>query len=175
MPLLLVLLFIVVPLVEIWAILQVGGLIGPWWTIGLLVADSVLGAWLLRHQGRHAWRRFTDAIAGGRVPGRETADGALILIGGTLLLTPGFVTDIAGFLLLLPPTRAIVRRVAVGRAVTMGATAVGGPAAWGVRGAQWGVRGRRVYRSARPPRDYDVDGTAVEADAPALEPRPQRS
>src|SRR5689334_24578332 len=107
----LVILFIVVPIVELWVIIEVGSLIGVWPTIALLLADALLGSLLLRHQGRGAWRRFNEAIAERRFPAREVADGLLIAIGGTLLLTPGFVTDIAGAVLLIPPTRAIVRRL----------------------------------------------------------------
>ena len=113
---LLVVLFIVVPIVELYVIIQVGGLIGVWPTLALLLADAVLGSLLLRHQGRGAWRRFNQALAERRFPGREVADGLMIAIGGTLLLTPGFVTDIFGVLLLLPPTRAIARRLLRGYA-----------------------------------------------------------
>ncbi len=105
----LVVLFIVVPIVEIWLIIQVGGLIGVWPTIALLLADSMLGAMLLRQQGLGAWRRFNGALAERRFPGREVADGLLIAVGATLLLTPGFLTDAVGLLLLAPPTRAIAR------------------------------------------------------------------
>lgn len=105
----LVLLFVIVPLVELAVILQVGSVIGTWWTIGILVADSVFGAVLMRTQGRAAWRRFAGAARAGRPPAREVIDGALIIAGGALLLTPGFVTDILGILLLLPPTRAVLR------------------------------------------------------------------
>ena len=80
-------------------------------TLALLLADALLGSLLLRHQGRGAWRRFNEALAERRFPGREVADGLMIAIGGTLLLTPGFVTDIFGLILLIPPTRAIVRRL----------------------------------------------------------------
>lgn len=107
----LVLLFVIVPLIELAVILQVGREIGAWWTIGILVADSVLGSLLMRAQGRVAWRRFAEASRAGRPPAREVLDGALIIGGGALLLTPGFITDILGILLLLPPSRAIVRRV----------------------------------------------------------------
>ena len=106
---LLVALFIVVPIVEIWAIIEIGSLIGVWPTVALLIADAVLGSLLLRHQGRGAWRRFNQALAERRFPGREVADGLLIAIGGTLLLTPGFVTDIVGFFFILPLTRPITR------------------------------------------------------------------
>ena len=85
---LLLLLFIVVPIAELVVIIQVGELIGVWWTIALLVADAVLGSLLARSQGRSVWRRFNEAIGTGRVPARETMDGALVLFGGALLLAP---------------------------------------------------------------------------------------
>jgi UPF0716 protein FxsA len=108
---LLVILFIVVPIAELYVIIQIGGLIGVWATLALLLADALLGSLLLRHQGRGAWRRFNEALAAHRFPGREVADGVLVVIGGTLLLTPGFITDVFGLILLIPPTRAIVRRL----------------------------------------------------------------
>ena len=103
--------FVVVPLVEIWVILQVGQLVGPWWTIALLVLDSMLGAWLIKREGGRAWTALREALQHGRMPAREIADGALILIGGTLMLSPGFVLDIAGILLILPFTRPVARRL----------------------------------------------------------------
>lgn len=108
---LLLTLFIVVPLVEIYVIIQVGQAIGPWWTIALLVADSVFGTWLIRHEGSRAWRALRTALDSGRMPARELADGALILIGGTLMLAPGFVTDAFGILMILPFTRPVFRRL----------------------------------------------------------------
>src|SRR5688572_15695058 len=93
--------FIVVPIVELYVILQVGGLIGIWPTIALLIADSILGAWLLRSQGRAAWARFNQALAERRPPAVEVLDGAMIMLGGAFLLTPGFITDIFGLCLLL--------------------------------------------------------------------------
>ena len=89
----LVLAFVVMPLVEIYVLIQVGQVIGPWWTILLLIADSFLGGWLIKHEGRRAWLALTTALNSGRMPAKELADGALILIGGTLMLSPGFVTD----------------------------------------------------------------------------------
>src|SRR5256885_14710023 len=103
---LLVLLFIVVPIAEIYVIIQVGQLIGVWWTIVLLLADAILGSMLARAQGRAAWRRLSLALEQGRMPAREVLDGALVLFGGALLLAPGFLTDVLGAALLLPPTRA---------------------------------------------------------------------
>ncbi len=93
----LVLLFIAVPFVELYVILQVGEAIGAVWTILLLAADSVLGAALLRSQGRAVWRRFNQALAEGRMPHREVQDGVLVIFGGAFLITPGFITDVAGF------------------------------------------------------------------------------
>jgi UPF0716 protein FxsA len=111
--LLLVLIFIVVPIVEIYVIIQVGQAIGALWTILLLVADSIIGARLLRWQGGRAWLNFQNAMAEGRIPHREIMDGVLIVLGGAFLLTPGFVTDIFGLVLLIPPSRAVVRRFVV--------------------------------------------------------------
>ena len=142
---LLVLLFIAVPIVEIYVIIQVGQAIGALWTIALLVADSILGSLLMRAQGRAAWRRFNGAIGAGRVPAREVVDGALVIFGGALLLTPGFVTDIFGLAFLLPPTRAVIRGLLVRR---------------------FSLR----FVVSRPPRGpgFDVDGTASEVDPRAL-------
>ena len=148
---LLVVLFIVVPIVELYVIIQVGELIGLWPTLALLLADALLGALLLRHQGRGAWRRFNTALAERRFPGREVADGLMIAVGATLLLTPGFITDIFGFLLLIPPTRAIVRRLlrayAAHRFVVVGVGRAGGT--------------RNSDPAGRP---YDFDSTAEEVD-----------
>ncbi len=108
---LLVVLFIGVPLVEIYVLIQVGQVIGAWWTILLLIVDSIFGAWLIRREGGKAWRALTEALQTGRMPARELADGGLILVGGTLMLTPGFVTDAFGILLILPFTRPVARRL----------------------------------------------------------------
>jgi UPF0716 protein FxsA len=101
--------FVIVPIVEIYVIIQVGRAIGPWWTILLLIADSIFGSWLIAHEGRRAWQALTVALSSGRMPSRELADGALILVGGTLMLSPGFVTDAVGILLILPFTRPFAR------------------------------------------------------------------
>jgi UPF0716 protein FxsA len=107
----LVLLFIVVPIAELAVVIQVGQQIGVAWTVAILVVDSILGSLLMRAQGRTAWRRFNEAIAAGKVPAREVLDGSLVIFGGLLLLTPGFITDVLGLLLLIPPTRAVVRAI----------------------------------------------------------------
>lgn len=108
---LLVVAFVAMPLVEIWTIIQVGQVIGAWWTIALLVLDSLLGSWLIKREGGRAWQGLRGALESGRMPARELADGALILMGGTLMLSPGFVTDAFGVLMILPFTRPVARRL----------------------------------------------------------------
>ena len=103
--------FILMPIVEIYVIIKVGQVIGPWWTILLLVADSVFGTWLVRREGRRAWQALTTAIETGRMPAKELADGGLILVGGTLMISPGFVTDVFGMVMILPFTRPLARRL----------------------------------------------------------------
>jgi UPF0716 protein FxsA len=109
LPLVLLVAFVVVPLLELWVILRVGSVVGAGWTIAALLAVSVVGAWLVKREGRSAWRRFRNAL-GDRVPAAEVVDGALVLVGGTLLLTPGFLTDAVGLALVIPPSRALVNR-----------------------------------------------------------------
>jgi UPF0716 protein FxsA len=104
-------LFVGVPLLEIYVLIQIGQVIGAWWTILLLILASVIGTWLVRREGGRAWQALTTALQTGRMPHRELADGALILIGGTLMLTPGFVSDAVGMLLILPVTRPLARRL----------------------------------------------------------------
>jgi UPF0716 protein FxsA len=110
----LLVLLVVVPLVEIYVLIQVGQVIGPLWTILLLVLDSILGSWLIGREGRRAWRALREALDSGRMPAKELADGGLILVGGTLMLAPGFVTDAFGILLILPFTRPFFRRILSG-------------------------------------------------------------
>jgi UPF0716 protein FxsA len=110
LPLALFLAFLVLPVLEIYVIIQVGTVIGGWPTVALLLAESLLGAWIIRREGRRAWRALRESFTGGAMPDRELADAALVLIGGVLLLTPGFITDLAGFLFVLPFTRPLVRR-----------------------------------------------------------------
>jgi UPF0716 protein FxsA len=113
--LLLVTLFIVVPLAELYVIIKIGEAIGLLPTIGLLLLDSVLGSLLLRSQGRAVWRRFNETMASGRVPHKELQHGIAVIFGGALLMTPGFLSDIFGVLLLLPPTRAVMLRLVMWR------------------------------------------------------------
>jgi UPF0716 protein FxsA len=152
MPLLIVL-FIVIPIAELYVILKVGDLIGILPTIALLVADSLLGSWLLKSQGRTVWRRFQETMQAGRVPHREVFDGVLVIFGAAFLITPGFLTDIVGVLLLLPPTRALVRRWLIRRGGRMFGVSV--------------ATGRRSTPASR--QDWDVEGTAYEADQPRLD------
>ena len=151
MPLLLILAFIVTPLAELYVIWQVGGLIGILPTLVLLLAASILGGLLLRAQGRAAWRRFVAALQTGRPPAREVADGALILFGGALLLTPGFITDALGLALLVPPTRALVRGTLVR---TLAPRLVAGAA------GRWTRPGRPFPHGSDP----DVDSSGHEVD-----------
>lgn len=110
MPLLAVL--VVVPLIELYVLIQVGQSIGALQTLLLVLATSALGAWLLRREGAKAYRQFVRAVQAGRDPTREVADGVLVLVGGLMLLVPGFVSDVFGVLLLLAPSRALLRRPA---------------------------------------------------------------
>ena len=105
----LALLFLVVPFAELFVLLQVGRAIGALETIGLLVLVSIVGAWLVKREGLGVLRRAEERLRQGGMPGRELVDGVMILFAGALLLTPGFLTDILGILLLLPPVRAGLR------------------------------------------------------------------
>jgi UPF0716 protein FxsA len=159
---LLALLFMAVPVVEIYVLIQIGQVIGAWWTVLLLVADGVLGSYLMRHQGSRAWQALRQALDEGRMPARELADGALILVGGTLLLTPGFVTDVAGLFCVLPFTRPFARRLLTRyiarRFVLVGAAAAGRPEPDGTRaGRDDGTRTRQ-----RPGPDSVVQGEVVD-------------
>lgn len=112
---LLALLFLVVPLVELFVIIQVGSAIGALNTLVVLLAISLAGGWLMKREGVGVIRRLRTALNEGRFIGRELMDGAMILFGGALMLTPGFVTDVAGLALLAPPVRAALRPLLVRR------------------------------------------------------------
>jgi UPF0716 protein FxsA len=159
MPFLLLLaLFVVVPILEIYVIIQVGQAIGALWTIALLIADSILGSLLMKSQGRAAWRRFQTALAEGRMPGREVLDGVLVIFGGAFLLTPGFCSDIVGALLLLPPSRVVIRRI-VARRFTFGLLGdVPSPRVRPTRPRGPGGPGNAAADG------FDVEGTATEID-----------
>lgn len=115
---LLVLLLVGMPLLELYVLVQVGQVIGAGWTILLLLLASVVGGWLIRREGMRAWRSLTEALSSRRAPTRELADGALIVFAGALMLSPGFVTDLFGLVLLLPGTRPIARRALTGVVAT---------------------------------------------------------
>lgn len=163
MPLVLMLVFVVVPIAELAVIVQVGQAIGTLPTIAILVVDSIVGSWLLKTQGRAAWRRFTGALTENRVPAAEVLDGALVIFGGAFLITPGFITDVIGLLLLLPPTRALIRRSLVGYFSRR--FLVRGMGAAARRGRSRRPRGGAGPRS-EPPRD--VEGDAADVDPPQL-------
>ena len=125
-----------------------------WWTILLLIADSIIGAWLLKREGRAVWQRFRTTIDGGGIPAKESVDGVLVIAGGALLLTPGFLSDIFGMTMILPPTRAVLRKVLMHRVGWVVAARVPGG-----RAAYVGTAGTRKAR-----RPADIDTTAVEID-----------
>lgn len=104
------LLLLVIPIAELYVIVQVGDLIGIGPTLLLLIGVSVLGTILLKREGAATYFKARDVLARGGIPSKELTDGFLILLGGALLLTPGFLTDIVGFLVILPFTRAPLKR-----------------------------------------------------------------
>ena len=144
------LLLICWPVAEVFVAIKVAGAIGVLATLLLLIASWPVGTWALRSRGRAAWRRLGEAVAARRPPGREVLDGALVLLGGMLMIVPGFITDAFGALLLLPPTRALMRRVLVRNLQS-----------------RIVVRATAFTRGATP---YDVDSTATDIDQPRLRP-----
>ncbi len=142
-----ILLLICWPIAELLVVIEVANSIGILLTVALLIVGWPAGVWALRSQGRAAWRRLTIAVSEGRPPGREVVDGALVLIGGSLLIIPGFITDVLGICALLPPTRALTRGL-LARS----------------------LRSRVVVRAAGlRRRPYDVDSTARDLDQPRLQ------
>lgn len=119
-------LLLVVPILEVAVIISVGRVIGAWPTVALLIFESALGAWLVKREGRRAWGALRTALNTGRMPAGELADTALVLVGGTLLLSPGFVTDIFGFAAILPLTRPLMRAV-LARVIAQRLVTVVGP------------------------------------------------
>jgi len=164
---LLVLIFIVLPIAELYVIIKVGEAIGVLPTIALLILDAFLGVALWRSQGRAAWRRFNQALAEGRIPAREVFDGAMVILGGAFLITPGFITDVIGILLLAPPTRAIFRGLVARMARRR--------AAFRIHTARWGYgTGQDPPYRGGPPGSHDYEGSAREVDEPERElPRPR--
>jgi UPF0716 protein FxsA len=142
------LLLIAWPVAELFVMFEVASAIGFLYMLLLLIVAWPIGWWVMRSQGRLVWRRLQAAVAQGRTPTREVLDGALLLLGGALLIIPGFISDAVGLVLLLPPTRALVRTVA-GRHLH----------------SRFVVRA--VGATGRP---YDVDSTATDVDQTRLQP-----
>ena len=138
----LLLLFLLVPILDLALLVSVGGRIGLGPTLAVVVATAVVGSWLARREGVAAWRRVQSKMATGGIPGPELIDGLLILVSGTLLLTPGFLTDVVGLLGLFPPTRALARRALKGRferSVVAGGARVVPAGPFGPAGGGFGV------------------------------------
>ncbi len=146
------------PLAELYVIIKLSEAIGFGWVLLLLVVSWPVGWRLIRHQGRAALRRLRDALAGGRVPANEVLDSALVLVGAALLLVPGFITDAIGLLLLLPPSRAVARRIA----------ARNHRSAWLMRVANLDWAPTRPRGGGGNPRGYDAESTAADIDEPQL-------
>ncbi|GAA2104649.1 FxsA family protein [Microlunatus panaciterrae] len=104
-------LVVAVPIFEVWLLIQVGHQIGVLPTIAILVAEAILGGWLLKREGGKAWKALNDALGTGRMPSGEMTNAALVLVGGVLLMLPGFASDLIGFFFLLPFTRPWARRI----------------------------------------------------------------
>jgi UPF0716 protein FxsA len=142
------LLLICWPILELFAAYEVSRWIGVPYTVLLVIAGWPVGVWAVRSQGRAVWQRLADGIAVGRPPARAVLDGALVLMGGVLMIVPGFISDLFGAVLLAPPSRAAVRRLLVRN-----------------------FQGRFVRRMAGfsgPARSYDVDSTATDVHQPRL-------
>ncbi len=152
----LVLAFLVLPILEIFLLIRAGQAFGAWWTLGLLILSAVIGAWLVRHEGAKTFAALRTALNSGRMPGRELADGALILVAGTLMLTPGFLTDGLGLLIVLPPTRPVFRSLLT-RVVTARVTVIGPGGAGG-----FGPPGRRDEKRPGPTDPTVVRGEVVD-------------
>lgn len=147
----LVLLLILWPIVELLVAIKVAETIGVLLTLLLLAIGWPLGLWLMKAESRLAWRRLSQAVEQGRPPGREVIDGALVVLGGGLLIVPGFITDVVGLALLIPPLRSLARH---GIARNFQSRLV-----------------RTATRFSRAPRSaYDVDSTATDVDGPRLQP-----
>jgi UPF0716 protein FxsA len=105
------LIFILVPVAELYVLIKIGQLIGPLPTVGFLLLSALVGTWLARHQGFAVLRRIQEELAQGRLPAAQLLDGAMVLAGGVFLVLPGFLTDIIGLFLLIPVTRALFKRL----------------------------------------------------------------
>jgi UPF0716 protein FxsA len=164
----LVIAFLIVPIVEIYLIVQVDAAIGGWETLGLLVLDSLIGAWLVRREGFSILAKVQAALGRGELPTNELIDGALVLFAGALMLTPGFLTDGLGFVLLLPPTRAVVRNALKAR--FSGRINVAGPGQGASFGASFGGPFGGPFGE---PGFTDVPSTDVSFDENAIDDDPE--
>lgn len=143
----LALLFLVVPIVEIYIIIQVGAAVGGWNAIALMVLVSMIGAWMVRREGLSLIGRIQSQIDAGSLPTKELVDGLLVVMAGALMLTPGFLTDAFGLFCLFPPTRILIRTVLIARfankvqvaGTSFGPFGPGGAANAGFRGGFGGV------------------------------------
>ena len=120
-------LFIAIPILEIYLLIQVGQVIGAGWTILLVVLTAVIGVWLLRIQGLSTLTRAQQRLQDNQLPAREILEGMALVLAGAFLLTPGFFTDTFGFLLLFPPTRIALASLLASRLVVSAATVQGQP------------------------------------------------
>ncbi len=153
---------LLLPIIEIAVIVAVGEAIGGWPTFLLIVATSLLGAWLIRREGAKAWRALDQAVRSGRMPTREIADGIVVLVGGGLLLVPGFVTDVVGLVLVLPFVRpvarnllaAVISRRLVTQTMTYTNLTVTEAPEWEQRGGARGPASLDVERRRRRGRDH---------------------
>jgi UPF0716 protein FxsA len=168
MPWIVAVALLVVPIIEIYVIIQVGQVIGGWPTVALLVVESALGAWLIKREGRRAWNALQTALRTGRMPGRELADAALVLVGGTLLLTPGFITDIFGFFFVLPFTRPLARKLLSGFVGRRIVSQLGGNP---IAGFMPGAYQPPTAEQGRPQTSDDViQGEVIDPDRPQDKP-----
>lgn len=163
------LLLVAVPVIEIALFIEIGGWIGTWPTVAIVILTALVGSILLRKQGLHAMQSVQTRLAAGENPGRLLADGAMILVAGALLLTPGFFTDGVGFLLLIPGMRLVLFNFLASRikfqSIHVQSTGPDGTTrhdAWGE--ARFGGRGHTVdgdYEDVTPqdPRPRNPDGT----------------
>jgi UPF0716 protein FxsA len=173
MALALFLLFLVLPFAELYVIIQVAGVLGGPLTILLLVVESILGAWLCKREGAGVLRRINTQLNDGQLPTTELVNGALILLAGALMVTPGFITDILGFFLLLPPTRAIVRVIVLRKLQRRIENAVAGGPGAGFRVMQMGGFGGDPFDNGANDRfDARYGGDFIDVDSTEMHHEP---
>lgn len=163
------LLFTLVPILELFVLIRIGRVIGPWYTILFVIAMGVLGAWLAKAQGRRVITEWQTAMAEGRIPNEGVLSGLLVLLGGILLITPGVISDVFGLVLLLPATRKLVasgvrtwleRQMALGTVQVQGMPGPFGGAAVGGAGRRGAAKGARF--DPRFGQVIDTEGEGVE-------------